>query len=115
MPIAEYFSPDYLTARERFRSSATRARASLASYELPGRRGQQEEPLTIDVARLGAERADCALVIISGTHGVEGFCGSGCQVGFFTDRLYEALPHDTRSVLVHALNPFGFSWLRRAN
>jgi len=115
MPVAEYFSSDYRTARERFRSGATGARASLASYELPGRRGQQEEPLTIDVARLGAERADSALVIISGTHGVEGFCGSGCQVGFFTDRLYEALPAAACAVVIDALNPCGFSGLRRVN
>ncbi len=115
MPVAEYFSPDYVTARGRFRSSATSARARLASYELPGRRGQQSEPLTIDVARLGAEHADSALIIISGTHGVEGFCGSGCQVGFFTDRLYEALPASACAVVIHALNPYGFSWLRRVN
>ena len=115
MPVAEYFSPDYVTARERFRSSATSARASLTSYELPGRRGQQNEPLTIDVARLGAEQADSALIVISGTHGVEGFCGSGCQVGFFMDRLYEALPASACAVIIHALNPYGFSWLRRVN
>jgi Protein of unknown function (DUF2817) len=115
MAVAEYFSPDYVTARERFRSSAQRGRASLASYELPERRGQQNEPLTIDVARLGAERADSALVVISGTHGVEGLCGSGCQVGYFTDRLYEALPSSACAVIIHALNPYGFSWLRRVN
>jgi uncharacterized protein DUF2817 len=115
MAVAEYFSPDYVTARERFRSSARGARASLASYELPERRGPQNEPLTIDVARLGAERADSALIVVSGTHGVEGFCGSGCQVGFFTDRLYEALPPCACAVIIHALNPYGFAWLRRVN
>jgi hypothetical protein len=67
------------------------------------------------VARLGAERADSALIVISGTHGVEGFCGSGCQVGFFADRLYEALPPSACAVIIHALNPYGFSWLRRVN
>jgi len=115
MAVAEYFSPDYATARERFRSTAQGTRASLASYEVPERRGQQNEPLTIDVARLAAERAESALVILSGTHGVEGFCGSGCQVGFFTDRLYEALPRSACAVIIHALNPYGFSWLRRVN
>lgn len=115
MAVAEYFSPDYASARERFRSSAQAARASLAAYELPERRGQRNESLTIDVARVGAERADSALIVISGTHGVEGLCGSGCQVGFFTDRLYEALPPAACAVIIHALNPYGFSWLRRVN
>ncbi len=87
----------------------------MVSYELPGHRGPQGEVLSIDVARLGAERPGCVLLIISGTHGVEGFCGSGCQVGFLTDRLHEALPADGAALLVHALNPYGFAWLRRVN
>src|SRR6516225_9551772 len=51
----------------------------------------------------------------SGTHGVEGFCGSGCQTGYLNDRLYEALSSKSAVILVHALNPFGFAWLRRVN
>ncbi len=115
MPVADYFSSDYVSARERFRASARAAGASLGAHELPHHRGAQNEALTIDVARLGADRATRALVLISGTHGVEGFCGSGCQAGFFADRLHEALPPDTCVLLIHALNPYGFSWLRRVN
>jgi hypothetical protein len=115
MSISEYFSSDYAAARERFRASAQAAGASLDAHELPNRRGAQNEPLTIDVARIGAADAACALVVISGTHGVEGFCGSGCQVGFFEDRLFEALPPGACALLVHALNPYGFSWQRRVN
>src|SRR5205807_10591933 len=48
-------------------------------------------------------------------HGVEGFGGAGCQVGFLIDRLYEALPSSGCALLVHALNPHGFAWLRRVN
>lgn len=53
--------------------------------------------------------------MISGTHGVEGLAGSGCQVGFLVDRLHEALPARSGVLLVHALNPYGFAWLRRVN
>ena len=115
MPVADYFSSDYTAARERFRTSARSAGASLTSHELPHHRGARDEPLTIDVARLGAADPTSVLLLISGTHGVEGFCGSGCQVGFFADRLYEALPPTACALLVHALNPYGFSWLRRVN
>lgn len=59
--------------------------------------------------------AENVLFIISGAHGVEGFAGSGCQVGFFIDELYEAFPSNTLCVLIHALNPYGFAWLRRVN
>lgn len=69
----------------------------------------------LDVAQVGADSPKNLLILISGTHGVEGFCGSGCQVGYLTDRVYEALPADARVLLVHALNPFGFAWLRRVN
>ncbi len=115
MAVAEYFGSSYESARSLFHQAVVRSRAALVSYELPGQRGPRGESLTIDVARLGAERAECVLLIISGTHGVEGFCGSGCQVGFLTDRLYEALPPDGAVLLVHALNPYGFAWLRRVN
>ena len=40
--------------------------------------------------------------VVSGTHGVEGFCGSGCQIGYLNDQLYEALPITSGIVLIHA-------------
>ena len=55
------------------------------------------------------------LVLISGTHGIEGFCGSGCQTGFMNDRLHECLDKKAGVAIIHALNPFGFSWQRRCN
>lgn len=115
MPIAEYFSRDYAAARERFRAAAALAGAALTSHVLPGHAGPSGEPLAIDVARLGEARAQSALLVISGTHGVEGFAGSGCQVGLLEDRLYEALPDSSCLILLHALNPFGFAWQRRVN
>lgn len=115
MSIADYFSSDYSSARERFGAAADGAGAHLGRYLLPERRGPQGETLSIDVARLGPEGATDALVVLSGTHGVEGLAGAGCQVGFLTDRLHEALPSTACALLVHALNPHGFAWLRRVN
>jgi hypothetical protein len=115
MPVSDYFARDYADARERFRAAAAASQATLFRYELPQRKGPKDEPLTLDVARIGAADAERALLIVSGTHGVEGFCGSGCQVGFFIDRLYAALPASACALLIHALNPFGFAWLRRVN
>ena len=115
MPVCEYFSRDYAAARERFRSAAARAGAELSSHVLPGHAGPTGEPLAIDTARLGEARAQSALLVICGTHGIEGFAGSGCQVGLLEDRLYEALPQSSCLILLHALNPFGFAWQRRVN
>ena len=115
MPITEYFSRDYAVARQRFQAAAAGAGAALTSHLLPGHAGPSGEALAIDVARLGNARAQAALLVISGTHGVEGFAGSGCQVGLLADRLYEALPESSCLILLHALNPFGFAWQRRVN
>lgn len=115
MPIAEYFSPDYASARQRFLAAAGRTGGALASYELPGHTGPAGEALAIDVTRLGDSAARSALLVISGTHGIEGFAGSGCQVGLLEDRLHEALPPSVCLLLLHALNPHGFAWLRRVN
>ena len=115
MPIKEYFSSSYSEARLKFVAAARSAKAELDSYRLTGRAGPDNEDLTVDVAKIGPKDARNMLLVISGTHGVEGFCGSGCQVGYFNDRLFEVLPPHTGATLVHALNPFGFAWLRRVN
>jgi hypothetical protein len=115
MSTSDYFAGFYREAREKFKAAASHAGARLAAYKLPGARGPQDEDLTIDVATLGPSDATSALLLVSATHGVEGFCGSGCQTGYLVDRFYEAMPPDTTTILVHTLNPYGFAWLRRVN
>ncbi len=115
MPISEYFATSYNEARDRFLSAARSKNAKVHSYQLPDLKGPQGEPLVTDVATIGEENAENVVMIISGTHGVEGFAGSGCQVGFFEDEYYKFFSLSTRIVLVHSLNPYGFAWLRRVN
>jgi hypothetical protein len=115
MTTSAYFSATYAEARDKFLLAARGSAARLMAYTLPDDRGPENEALSVDVAVLGPDDPDAVLLLISGTHGVEGFCGSGCQVGFFEDRLYEALPGGTATVAIHALNPYGFAWLRRVN
>ena len=113
MTVESYFSATYAEAREKFRAEAKAAGATLTAYENPNGKGPNGETLTTDVACLGPADAEKVYLTISGTHGVEGFCGSGCQIGHFRDRLFEAMPAGTRAVMVHAINPHGFAWLRR--
>ena len=115
MAVNEYFAHSYSEARTKFLATARAAGSRLAQYVLPNIRGPNDEDLIVDVALLGAQDPRNLLVLISGTHGVEGFCGSGCQIGYLADQLYEALSSTTGLLLVHALNPFGFAWLRRVN
>ena len=109
MPVTDYFSVDYASARERFRATATGAGASLDAYELPNRRGLNDETLAIDVASLRMEGAERVLVLVSGTHGVEGFCGSAAQIALLHDRPLHALLErlNVAILVVHAINPYG--------
>jgi hypothetical protein len=106
------FREDYDSARDLFRRLATEAGGRLRAYN-NAHRGPLNEPLTVDVAWFGAEDAARVLVLVSATHGVEGFCGSGAQIDWIRNGGPAALPPGTAALLVHALNPHGFAWLRR--
>src|SRR6185295_899647 len=61
----------------------------------------------------GPDDAAKVVVTISATHGAEGFCGSGFQVDWLARNGAAALPRGTAALFVHAINPYGFAWLRR--
>lgn len=109
------FPLDYADARRRFVDMATEAGFAMTAYVHPGERGPGGEALACDVACRGPEDARDILLVSSGTHGVEGFCGSGCQAELLRSGLLGDLPSHTAVLLVHALNPYGFAWLRRTN
>jgi hypothetical protein len=109
------FSPDYATARERFRAAASRAGAWLESLPIEAL-GPGGADLSIDAALVGGPECSRAVVLSSGLHGVEGFAGSAIQTAWLEDESRRvALPADCGLVLLHGLNPFGFAWRRRTN
>ncbi|MEQ8603875.1 MAG: DUF2817 domain-containing protein [Marivibrio sp.] len=113
-----FFPTDYVDSRRRFLSAAGEAGAALDGRVHETARGARGEALWMDAARLGPPpgAAEAMLLILSGTHGVEGFCGAGAQIGTLQARAEAApLPPDTALLMVHAVNPYGFSWLRRVN
>lgn len=110
LPDLSCFSPDYKQARRAFLAAAGKAGASLSTHPHP-LTGPEGESLATDVAWLGDEHAETVLVLLSATHGVEGFNGSAAQVDFL-DHL-PALPEKVAALLIHAANPHGFAWLRR--
>jgi hypothetical protein len=106
------FSADFAEARAKFLAAAKTAGARIESFDNPVR-GPQGLALSTEVAALGPADASAVLVAVSGTHGVEGFAGSAAQVGWLRSR--PTLPPGVGVLLVHALNPYGFAWLRRVN
>src|SRR5215472_14681333 len=112
---ADHFSPEYAFARERFLRAAERHGATRWSYPI-GARGPHGEELAIDVAQVGPRDPESMLVVSSGLHGVEGFAGSAIQHQLLAAQLESLdLPRNTGALLVHALNPYGFAWVRRVN
>ncbi len=105
------FSQNYESARSLLLSVAeTNGSWHHEAYKHP-QAGLEGNPIYTDVLRRGPKDASRILVISSGTHGVEGFCGSAIQSQFVKDN--PVLPDDLAVVLIHAINPFGFSHLRR--
>jgi hypothetical protein len=106
------FSATYAEARGKFLTAAKQAGAALRTYDNPNP-GPEGEALATDVAWVGHEDAQRVFMMISATHGAEGFCGSACQLDWLRGGGPEALQADTAVMLVHAINPYGFSWIRR--
>lgn len=111
------FSGSYAEARSRFLDAALRSGAAIESFVHPTQRGAFGEELAIDVALVGAADAAKVLLVSSGTHGPEGYCGSAAQLVALGDadlraRLGRA---GVALLLVHAVNPHGFSHGHRTN
>lgn len=108
------FAPSYARARVMFLEGSAAAGMAIRSHNhpLPGLEG---ETLAMDLALDGPADAERLLIVSSACHGAEGFCGSGVQVFATHDAEWRAHARSAGvSVLyIHALNPHGFSHLRR--
>jgi hypothetical protein len=107
------FPHDYRASRAAFVQACRDRGARLEAHTHP-RLGSDGAPVATDVAAFGAPDADRVLILVSGTHGVEGLCGAGIQQALIAHRLGRA-PDQLRIVLVHALNPHGFLDLHRTD
>ena len=112
MNPADSFSADYQEARQKFRAAAHKAGGAIDSVTHP-LRDPDSRDIATDIAWFGPRNAEAVLVLISGTHGVEGFCGAGAQVDLFRRGRIARLPKGLALMLIHAINPYGFAWLRR--
>lgn len=109
-----FFSTTYAQARAKFLEAAQHAGLAVEAKPHPGQ-GRDGEDLAMDVAREGHPDAGKLLVVSSGCHGVEGFCGSGVQAAALHDAAWRehASSRGVAVLYIHALNPYGFSHIRR--
>ena len=108
-----YFPQDYRGARKAFIAACEAAGVDVIARVHPSAKGPDGKPLFLDVCAMGPRDAQKALLLICGTHGVEGYFGSGVLTGLLRGRV--APPDGARLVMIHALNPFGFAWNRRVD
>lgn len=112
---AAFFSATYGEARQRFLEAAAKTGATVAHHVHP-LKGAAEEEIATDTALLGPADAARLFIVSSGTHGPEGFSGSACQLALLNDELAKrAADRGIALMLIHAVNPFGFSHLKRTN
>jgi hypothetical protein len=111
--MLKVFSPNYETARQRFRQVAGHIGWQLEVHPIDATDPDGRQ-LTMDVACSPKNNSENALVVSSGLHGVEGFFGSAVQIGLL-EKWGEGscLAPPFRCVFMHGLNPFGFFWVRR--
>ena len=106
------FRDNYAACRELFLERAGRHGGRIVRALNPAL-GPNDLKLTTEFLRLGPAGAEQALILISGTHGAEGFAGSAIQCTWLAEE--NILPANMAIVLVHGLNAFGFAHLRRVN
>lgn len=112
--VSNAFSSSYAQARSKFLDAAATAGLAVQSHAHP-LKGRDGEDMAMDVARDGPTDAHKLLIVSSACHGVEGYCGSGVQVHALHDAewLEKARASGTAVLYIHALNPYGFSHIRR--
>jgi hypothetical protein len=113
----DYFAPRFEEAREKFLAAAKDAGAAMETHTHP-LKGPRGEALALDVAAFGpgdAKPGDAKKVFVtmSATHGGEGFLGSAAQCGWLMEGRWRDIPDGMAVILLHAVNPHGFAWLRR--
>ena len=114
MNASQHFRTSYAAARQAFRDVATARGLGIVPHRNPAK-GAEGEELASDVTLIGPADAERLLICTSGTHGAEGFCGSGIQVSWLAAGGARQLPAKTAVLLIHATNPHGFSHVRRVN
>lgn len=114
--LARCYSQNYSEAHQKFRQQCSdQTHRELYREFIYNETGPNEEPLLTAVSWQGDINAAAVLVIQSATHGVEGFPGSAIQLDNIQTITPSALPDGVAILYIHALNPYGFAWLRRVN
>ena len=112
--LNNFFSTSYSQARQHLVRLLDETGHQHEAFANPSS-GPDGDQLTTDVIFVGEESARKLVVVISGTHGVEFYCGSACQLGWLTQFDASDIPGDIALLFIHCINPYGAAWRRRVN
>jgi hypothetical protein len=115
MKPEKFFPNDYRAARTAFMEACEANDLGITTRVHPNTKGPDGKALFLDTTIIGERDAKSAVLLISGTHGVEGYFGSGVQTALLRGGFAKRAKKGVKFVLLHALNPFGFAWNRRVN
>lgn len=101
----------YRDARDAFVERLGDARRETFTHPLPGPDGA----IGMELAYWPGRDTGRLLVISSGTHGGEGYCGSFVQCSLLDDGIVRRADGRFSVLMIHAVNPHGFAWQRRVN
>lgn len=111
-----YFNNTWQECRAGFRTEAGKIKAHFDRVEvfaIPVK-SQTDNDLTIDFCYIPAkDTTEKLVVIISGTHGIEGYTGSAVQQMLMNEFFAPGMFTNTGVLLVHGLNAWGFKHQRR--
>jgi len=111
MPLQHLFSDRYEISRQKFLEAGDALRK--AGIHTAHVSYHYEESLACDVLHIGDPGAETIGVVVSGTHGIEGFCGSAVQLNWLRGGMSFARSSNIGILLIHAINPWGFANLHR--
>jgi hypothetical protein len=112
MRAENYFSATVSEADAKLAQAAARTGAKVEFIQHP-LKGPDGETLNVGVVEVGNPGAPNALLLLSATHGVEGYAGAGVQTGVLNNLATLDLKGDTKLLIVHLINPWGAAWSRR--
>ncbi|MCQ8180065.1 M14 family metallopeptidase [Methylomonas sp. SURF-1] len=115
---ASVFPANYAEARQQWlqRVAALDCPMQLQAFPCSGF-GPDGEALVTDSVWLGDADAANLVVVLGATHGIEGFVGSAGQIDLLESLRAGrvVMPQTSAVLLVHALTPWGYAWLRRCD
>ena len=112
--IHQLFSKTVPEASEKFIAACTANDGQYEQFDHP-LVGPNNETLSCDIGWVGPRSAKNVLLLVSGTHGNEGWAGSAIQIDALQRGAFKTLAADTAVAMIHLINPWGCAWGRREN